>query len=192
MSIIDQIADSRRRRGITAAQVAERSGLQTSNLYALEHGHRRPTVTTLERVAAGLGLTLVAVDVGNQALVADIADAIAEHEEAGTEEQAYRAFIQLNNQLVASTPTIQVLLSATPPRRISSEWDAALAGLVEWRLTQTGAPIPEWAVENTGLEEGQHWAPWPAIRLIDAELDLVPEPLLRRGIWVEAGELESA
>lgn len=191
MSIVNQIADSRRRRGITAAQVAARSGLQTSNLYALEHGHRRPTVTTLERAAAGLGLRLLAVDVGNQALASDIADAIAGHDASGAEELAYRAYIQLNNQLAASSATTQVLLTVTPPRHISREWDAALAALVEWRLTEKGAPVPDWAAENAGLN-GEHWAPWPAIRLLDADLDLVPEPFLRRGIWLEAGELESA
>lgn len=191
MSIVDQIADSRRRRGITAAQVAERTGLQTSNLYALEQGRRSPTVTTLERAAAGLGLRLVAVDVGGQFLATDIADSIADYESSGREEHAYRAFIQLNNQLVTSNAVTQVLLTATPPRRITPEWDAALAALVEWRLGEKGAPIPSWVAETPGLDAG-HWAPWPSIRAVDADIALVPAPFLRRGIWLEAGELESA
>lgn len=191
MSIIGQIADSRKRRGITAAQVAARSGLQTSNLYALESGRRSPTVGTLERAAAGLGLRLVAVDVGNQALVTDIAEAIIRYEHDGEEESAYRAFIQLNNQLVKSSAITQVLLTAAPPRHIGPGWDATIAALVEWRLYQKDAPIPSWVNENTGLAEG-HWAPWPSIRYIDADIDLVPWPFRRRRIWLEAGELESA
>lgn len=191
MSIVDQIARSRRRRGITAAQVAARTGLQTSNLYALEQGRRSPTVSTLERAAAGIGLRLIAVDVGGQHLAAEIADSIAEHESAGREEYAYRAFLQLNNQLATSDAVTQVLLTATPPRHISPEWDATLAALVEWRLRQKDAPIPSWVHATPSVTVG-HWAPWPSIRVIDADLDLVPDPFRRRGIWLEAGELESA
>jgi transcriptional regulator with XRE-family HTH domain len=191
MSIVEQIAVSRKRRGITAAQVAERTGLQTSNLFAIEHGRRRPTVDTLERTASGIGLRLIAVDVGNQALVSDIAQTIAEHEASGAEELAYRAFIQLNNQLVSSSASTQVLLTCVPPVHISREWDAALAALIEWRLHQKDAPIPAWVEDEAGLTGG-HWAPWPSIRYIDADLNLVPGPFRRRGIWLEAGELESA
>lgn len=191
MSVVEQIADSRKRRGITAAQVAERTGLQTSNLYAIEHGRRSPTVETLERAAAGLGLRLVAVDVGDRALVTDIGDAIARYESDGAEEPAYRVFMQLNDHLVASSASTQVLLTYTPPRHISPEWDAAIAALVEWRLRQKDAPIPDWVEENSGLGVG-HWAPWPSVRYIDADPALIPGPFLRRGIWVEAGELESA
>lgn len=191
MSIVQQLASSRRSRGITAAEIAERTGLQTSNLYAIERGRRSPTVDTLERAAAGLGLRLLAVDVGNQALVSDIADSIAAYEIEGAEELAYRAFIQLNNQLVSSPASTQVLLTYVPPRHITPEWDAAIAGLVEWRLRQKDAPIPEWVEENIGLG-ARHWAPWPSIRYIDADLDLIPGPFRRRGIWLEEGELESA
>ena len=190
-SIVDQITVVRKRRGITASQVAERTGLQTSNLYAIERGRRSPTVDTLERAAAGVGLRIVAVDVGNQALVSDIAESIVAHEAEGDEESAYRAFLQLNNQLVNTSASTQVLLTCAPPRSISPEWDAAIAGLIEWRLGEKGAPVPAWVNENTGLSSG-HWAPWPSIRAIDADLGLVPEPLLRRGIWLEEGELDSA
>lgn len=191
MSIVAQIAETRKRRGITAAVVAERTGLQTSNLYAIEHGRRSPTVDTLERIAKGLGLRLLAVDVGNQALVSDIAETIATFDAEGDEERAYRAYIQLNNQLITSPATTQVLLTYNPPRHITAEWDASIAGLVEWRLRQKGAPVPEWVEENTGLTTG-HWEPWPSIRLLDADLELVPEPLRRRGIWLKEGELDSA
>jgi hypothetical protein len=136
-------------------------------------------------------LRLVAVDVGGQFLATDIADSIAEYESSGREEHAYRAFIQLNNGLTTSDAVTQVLLTAAPPRRITPEWDATLAALVEWRLGEKGAPVPSWVVETPGLDAG-HWAPWPSIRTVDADLDLVPEPFLRRGIWLEAGELESA
>ena len=76
-------------------------------------------------------------------------------------------------------------------RRVERWSDAALAALVEWRLGEKGAPIPSWVEQTPGLEAG-HWAPWPSIRVVDADLDLVPEPFLSRGIWLEAGELESA
>ncbi|GAA1527504.1 transcriptional regulator with XRE-family HTH domain [Microbacterium ginsengiterrae] len=191
MGIITQIARSRRRRGITAAQVAERTGLKTSNLYAIEQGRRSPTVETLERAAAGLGLRLLAVDIGELSFVSDFAEVIADYDADGAEEQAYRAFMRLNRQLAAAPATTQVLLTYTPPRPVTVEWDAALAGLVEWRLRQKDAPIPDWVEENLGLDAG-HWEPWPSVRHTDPDVHLVPGPFRRRGIWIEAGELDAA
>lgn len=130
------------------------------------------------------------MDVGNQAFASDIAETIAAYEAEGAEESAYRAFIQLNNELADSSATTQLVLSYTPPRRITPEWDAALAGLIEWRLRQKDTPIPEWVEENTGLDVG-HRPPWPSIRLIDPDINLVPGPFRRRGIWIEEGELDS-
>lgn len=187
MNIVEQVATGRKSRKIPAARVAERTGLRTSNLYAIEHGRRSPTADTLERAAAGAGLRLLAVDVEGNPIAADVAEEIAA---APDDETAYRAWLQLNNVLARANPVTQVLLTAVEPRPVNRDWDAALAGLIEWRLRQKHTPLPEWVQRPARTESGR-WAPWPDIRVIDADPELVPEPLRRRGVLVEEGELES-
>lgn len=187
MNIVEQIATVRRQRRITASRVAERTGLRTSNLYAIEHGRRSPTADTLEKAAEGAGLRVLAVDVEGNPIAADFVDEIAA---APDDETAYRAWLQLANVLARSAPVTQLLLAAVEPRSVNPDWDAAISGLVEWRLRQKNTPLPAWVQRPTKTVSG-NWAPWPGIRIVDADPDLVPEPLRRRGVLVEEGELES-
>jgi transcriptional regulator with XRE-family HTH domain len=52
------IAQIRRTSGLTQAELARRSGLQSSVLSAYEHGHRQPSVSALARIARAAGLEL--------------------------------------------------------------------------------------------------------------------------------------
>ena len=54
----DLIAQIRRTSGLTQAELARRSGLQSSVLSAYEHGHRQPSVSALARIARAAGLEL--------------------------------------------------------------------------------------------------------------------------------------
>jgi hypothetical protein len=54
-----------------------------------------------------------------------------------------------------------------------------------------GIPTPHWVTETSG-DPTARWNPW-ATELTDlVDVDRVPEPLRRRGVLIEAGELESA
>jgi transcriptional regulator with XRE-family HTH domain len=52
------IAQIRRTSGLSQAELARRSGLQSSVLSAYEHGHRQPSVSALARIARAAGLEL--------------------------------------------------------------------------------------------------------------------------------------
>jgi transcriptional regulator with XRE-family HTH domain len=52
------IAQIRRTAGLTQAELARRSGLQSSVLSAYEHGRRQPSVSALARIARAAGLEL--------------------------------------------------------------------------------------------------------------------------------------
>ena len=52
------IAQIRRTSGLTQAEIARRSGLQSSVLSAYEHGRRQPSVSALARIARAAGLEL--------------------------------------------------------------------------------------------------------------------------------------
>ncbi len=54
----DLIAQIRRVSGLSQAEIARRSGLQSSVLSAYEHGHRQPSVAALARIARAAGLEL--------------------------------------------------------------------------------------------------------------------------------------
>src|SRR5438270_707829 len=52
------IAEIRRISGMTQAELARRSGVQSSVLSAYAHGHRQPSVAALARIAAAAGMEL--------------------------------------------------------------------------------------------------------------------------------------
>ncbi len=54
----DLIAQIRRTSGLSQAELARRSGLQSSVLSAYEHGRRQPSVAALARIAHAAGLEL--------------------------------------------------------------------------------------------------------------------------------------
>jgi uncharacterized protein len=54
----DLIAQSRRRSGLSQAELARRAGLARSVVNSYEHGRRQPGVDALARIAAAAGLEL--------------------------------------------------------------------------------------------------------------------------------------
>ena len=51
MSIPRSLKEARVRAGLSLSEAAERSGLQRSNIAAVENGRRDPTASTIERMA---------------------------------------------------------------------------------------------------------------------------------------------
>lgn len=75
------------------------------------------------------------------------------------------------------------------PPHASAARDAAVAGVVEYRLAQKGAPLPRW-IRKFGLPVADRWSPHDYPYTVEDED--VPEPLVRRNIIIEAREFESA
>lgn len=188
MSIVQQVAALRKHRGTSARTIAERSGVHTPNIYAIEHGRRDPAASTLERIAEAAGVKLLAVDTDGIPFVFETARVLQEAVAANAPLDAYRQLIQLSDDLVAADAATAGVLAHTPPTSLLREWKAAVAGIVEWRLQSKGTPLPSWLNEGAALQGP--WRPFEVPYEIDEAA--IPEPLRRRGVWIEEGELTSA
>ena len=56
--IIQAMIDARKARGLTQKELSERTGIAQSDISKLESGNANPSLRTLQRLAAGLGLKL--------------------------------------------------------------------------------------------------------------------------------------
>jgi len=193
MTIVDSLRRARKNSGTPLSEAASVSGVGVTNLSAIEHGRRDPTTATAQRVAAALGVSFVAVPARGRSTAAEAAAAILRADEAGNPALAYRSFIQLADDLGAVDAVTRVVLAAEEPERSRSRWTDAIAGLVELRLNEVGAPLPQWVRDTLG--DPEH--PWEPQRSDIAfpfppDEELVPEPFRKRGVLIEENELSSA
>jgi len=188
--IHETLQRARTNSSLTLRALAKRTGIAPANLSVIENGHRDPTATTAERVARALGVELVALNTKGRVTAAAAADAI---KQAPSPQIAYRAFLQLANDLAAASAFDRVILAAEQPGATNTRWDDAIAGLVEWLLEQEHAPVPDWVNDRPGDAD----TPWEPQRTntplaLHADIRLAPEPLRRRGVAIEAQELIAA
>ena len=57
-SIIQAMIDARKARGLTQQQLAEKTGIAQADISKLENGSANPSLRTLRRLAAGMGMQL--------------------------------------------------------------------------------------------------------------------------------------
>ncbi len=57
-SIIQAMIDARKSSGLSQKQLAEKTGIAQSDISKLENGNANPSLRTLQRLAAGMGMQL--------------------------------------------------------------------------------------------------------------------------------------
>ena len=57
-AIIQAIIDARKKTGITQKELSERTGIAQGDISKLERGNANPSLRTLQRLAAGMGMKL--------------------------------------------------------------------------------------------------------------------------------------
>lgn len=57
-SIIQAMIDARKKTGLTQKQLAEKTGIAQADISKLENGSANPSLRTLQRLAAGMGMKL--------------------------------------------------------------------------------------------------------------------------------------
>lgn len=193
MSITQSLRRARKRSGQSLRGVAARSGIAFSNLSAIENGRRDPTTSTVDRLAAAVGVDWVPFPAQGRSPAARASEEIADAEARGQAAQAYRRFLQLADDLASADPVTRVLLSAEEPDESPSRWVDAIAALLEVRLREASAPIPSWVTARVG-DPDNVWEPQRSARplTLSADRTQVPPEFLRRGIAIERGELVSA
>lgn len=57
-AIIQAMIDARQASGLTQKQLADKTGIAQADISKLEHGNANPSLRTLQRLAAGMGMQI--------------------------------------------------------------------------------------------------------------------------------------
>lgn len=57
-AVVQAMIDARRASGLTQKELSERTGIAQGDISKLENGNANPSIRTLQRLAAGMGMTL--------------------------------------------------------------------------------------------------------------------------------------
>ena len=57
-AVVQAIIDARKNAGLTQKELSERTGIAQGDISKLENGNANPSIRTLQRLAAAMGLTL--------------------------------------------------------------------------------------------------------------------------------------
>ena len=57
-AVVQAIIDARKNAGLTQKELSERTGIAQGDISKLENGNANPSIRTLQRLAAALGMTL--------------------------------------------------------------------------------------------------------------------------------------
>lgn len=183
------VRSARKSRSLTQVDLAEQTQVHQSNISDIEGG-RDLSVSTLERLLRGTGHRLFALPI-QKADVTEAASAIRVHLKAGNTQGALRLLIQLNDNLVSEHGMRRGVLGLCEPEPTGNqEWDAALAGLVAWRLSEEDIPLPTW------VDKPRFFLQLPRTLRIDSAdpipaISDIPPEFARRGVLVWADTFES-
>jgi transcriptional regulator with XRE-family HTH domain len=137
------IRAARKSRRLTQEQLAARTHIDQSSVSRSERG-REMEFGTVERLLAGAGHRLYSAPTQRDdaaRVAAEIRSCLAANER----DRALRALLQLNDNLVSERGLVRGVLGlAEPDSTRDAAWDAAIAGLVAWRLGEAGLPLPDW------------------------------------------------
>ncbi|RWZ52900.1 XRE family transcriptional regulator [Labedella phragmitis] len=180
---------ARKSRRLTQVELAERVRSDQASVSRAERG-RDAEFATIARLLGGAGHRLYSAPTRRDDAAA-VAAEIRRRLAGGDKERALRALIQLNDDLIAEQGLVRGVLGLAEPETTGDRvWDAALAALVAWRLTEEGLPTPDWVeAESRQL---------PDARVLDVDPadpvpppSEVPEQFLRRGVLAWRQTFES-
>ncbi|MER3388572.1 MAG: helix-turn-helix transcriptional regulator [Microcella sp.] len=189
MTIATLSRAARRARGVSQTQLAALTGLPASNISFIESGRRVPRVDTLESLLRRSGSRLT-ISPTLRTTALEASTEIRRWLVAGDRPQAFRTWLAFNDDLAAETPTNRVVLTAYPPEPTGDAlYDAALAGLTEYRLGEVGAPLPPWVDSATQLDEPRVLS--DSRYVTASSLGTIPDEFARRGVLIDAESLRS-
>lgn len=173
---------ARKSRKLTQQQLADRARVDQAGVSRFEGG-RDAEFSTIERLLAGAGHRLYSAPTRRD----DAATAAAEirtHLAANDKDRALRTLLQLNDNLVSEHGLVRGVLGLAEPESTKDPaWDAAIAGLVAWRLREEQLPLPDW------VSAASRFLSTPRTLDIDAADPIppdseVPEEFAKRGVRV--------
>ncbi|MGV8912621.1 MAG: helix-turn-helix domain-containing protein [Rhodoglobus sp.] len=181
------LRSSRRASGVTQGALAARSRISQPNVSSIESGKRIPTVETLERLLRQTGHRLIAVSASG----VDATETAERIGAATSRDSALRAFLDFSDSLARATVIDRIILAASePPSTASRFWDAALAALVDYRLSVASSPKPAWinsSLRTLANPQSSHLGDYD----LAPNITNIPEAFLRRNVMLERTTLES-
>ena len=180
---------ARKSRGLTQKDLAQRTNVDQGRVSRFEGG-REAEFSTIERFLSGTGHRLYSAPTRRDD-AATIAAAIRRYLRAGDKYSALRELIQLSDNLDSEHGLVRGILGLAEPEPTGDRvWDAALAALVDLRLSEEGLPSPAWVdAPNRQLRAPRTLDVDPADP-IPAPED-VPAEFLKRGVLVWRDTLAS-
>ncbi len=182
------LRQSRRGAHLSQRAAAAAARVPQASIGRVEAGSRDVSVATLDSFLRPTGNRLIAVPLRGRP-VAEAAVAITDALDRNDETGAFREFLQTNDDMAAEAAAGRVVLSyAPPPPTGDRRFDVMLAALVDFRLSEVGAPQPEWVGHTEPLAIAWHVDPYS-----EANLDLISVPIefARRGVVLDVSELSS-
>ncbi|GAA1216936.1 helix-turn-helix transcriptional regulator [Rhodoglobus aureus] len=178
---------SRRASGVTQGDLALRSRISQPNVSSIENGKRIPTVETLERLLRQTGHRLIAVSASG----VDATETAERIATATSRDSALRAFLDFSDSLANTTDIDRIVLTVTePPSTGYPSWDAALAALVDYWLSQATLPAPVWISSPSRFLDAPD-SPQLGKYDLAPEVAKVPTEFLRRNVLLELSTLTS-
>ncbi|MDP3209428.1 MAG: XRE family transcriptional regulator, partial [Rhodoglobus sp.] len=148
-----------------------------------------PSFETLDRILRHTGSRLIAVPT-TRTTASDASAEIAGALERGDVKEAFAVLVRYNDDLVAERGAGRLALALTPPVLTGrAEWDAAIAGVTEYRLNHTGIPLPDW---TRGVRAPSATVVSGSKRSAPINHDDVPPELLARNVLIDRAVLQMA
>lgn len=185
------IRSARKSVRLTQRTLGQRAQLSQSHLSLIEQGHQNPSFDAVERALRSAGHRLIAVPT----LRDDAASIASEIRRALIEtrsDRALRGFLQLNDNLRAEHGATRFALAISEPESTgSTQWDAAIAAIVEHHLSAEQLPLPEWVLDPARALR-RSWVLGESDYTLTPDASRVPPEFLRRRVLVDSDTLLSA
>lgn len=193
-SVVEQLVDLRRERGLTQADVAERLGTSQPVIARLEAGGRDPRLSTLERYARVLGADLDVRTAGPpHGPAAGLAEGIRER--LGRSEPTtatFREVVQfIDDARAIPAEDLRDAVEQEPLSTGDRRWDAVIAAAVDWVCSAQNVAPPRWTSAARWRVPAPGWVVSPHERLHEVIRAETPPEFARHGVYVDQASLVS-
>lgn len=180
---------ARKSLGLTQRVLADSALLDQGHVSRVENG-QEAEYSTVERLLGASGHRLYSAPTRRDD-AASIAAAIRAHIRRGDRHSALRELIQLSDNLSAERGLIRGVLGLAEPEPTGdAAWDAALAALVDLRLSEAGLPLPDWVTASARRLPRPRTLDIDPADPVPTDADVPPE-FLQRGVLLWADTLAS-
>jgi transcriptional regulator with XRE-family HTH domain len=185
------VKHARQEAGLSVRELARLAGVSPNTVHLIEKDETNPTIETLEQLLEATGSTLeLNESVGNAVNAFGLVRSIREYVATGDTSWVIRMTAQFVSWMDKKSKTeILRLLIMAPPTTGSIEWDAFVAGIVEWIAHKAGLDV-----SGTWVEEPQYYlnhAVWIGSRDGEKAIEFAgtPTSLKIRGFFLHRDSL---